>query len=129
MKHLCIFILALNASIAFANESRWVKISQSDTTSFYIKPDSLRLVEDQTASKVFVAAGKTVNTVTNKIANTRWQVTVRDCVYKRGKLTVTDLADNFTSEHDFSYGTGNIASMIAGIICDVMLEPSKKNNI
>lgn len=124
MKFKLILGLTLFAVSTLATAQSWVKITESDANTFFVQSGSVRVGENDSGVKVIIGNGKSVVNSTGRITGVQWYVPMSHCVQKRGKLVVTDTVGKYLSENDFIYGLGNIASAIAEILCDVVLEPT-----
>lgn len=119
--------LALCATTTWATAQQWVKITESDSNTFFIQSGTVKFSENDSGVKVVIGNGKSVSNSTGKITGVQWYVPVVHCVQKRGKLVVTDTVGKYLSENDFIYGLGNIASAIAEIMCDVVLDTNSNS--
>lgn len=119
--------LAITLSLS-ANAQEWVKAAESETNIFYIQVGSSRITNNDDGVKVIAVNGKQSNNATKRITTVQWYVPIRHCLLKRGKLIVTDTVGKYLSEHDFIFGSGNIASSISEVICRIEFNEELNQN-
>lgn len=116
--------LALTILTSSVHAQDWVKVSESNSTIFYIQEGSLRITENESGVRVIAVIGKTEIKETRKLDGVQWYVPISHCRDRKGKLVVTDTVGKYRSETDFVFGLGNVASSIAEIMCNVGLKSS-----
>lgn len=120
LKHISAVALTIFVSSVHAQD--WVKVSESNSTIFYIQEGSLRITENDGGVRVVVAIGKTEVKETRKLDGVQWYVPISHCRDRKGKLVITDTVGKYKSENDFVFGLGNVASSIAEIMCNIGLK-------
>lgn len=123
-----ILLLAAVTLSASAYSQEWVKVAESDTNTFHIQAGSSRITNNDDGVKVVAVNGKQTVNATKRIIPVQWYVSVRHCLQKRGKLVVVDTVGKFLSEHDFIFGSGNIASTISEVICRIEFNDEMNQN-
>ena len=115
MKKLIAITCMLFCTAVLAQE--WVEITKSRISVYSIKANSARIATNDSGVKVILATGRITTIETEKIEAAMWYVPVDHCLRQRGTLVSTDVVGNFIGETQFVVGLGNVASVIAEIMC------------
>lgn len=126
-KILCLSIL-LTTSTVYAQEDGWylVTASSDGNHSYSIKLGSGERSQNKKGELITVVVGKTSDKKLRKIEIVKWYVTDADCSQEYGNLIVLTVDGTYQFESPFAKGSRNIASSIAGTICDVTANDQRK---
>lgn len=132
MKRTVFFVLALLASPAFADDSAWVRVTESSDLTWDIQRGSHEASNTKGGVPISVAVGRTVHTKTTVISLYKWYVSDKDCDAGSGKLVTLGLDNRYQWETEFLVKSGSVASQLAQVICALRranLEANEKKGI
>ncbi|WP_416311183.1 hypothetical protein [Pseudomonas sp. W03] len=129
MRHLAWPLLCVSLSTPFsATAEEWVNLASSDrgATKFDAQPGSFRITTNRSGKAIAVINGRMVDTKSSRIEIYQWYVAAEDCAAKMGKLVSLDTRGEFQFDSDFMLDSGNVASIVAGVICTAADQEAKE---
>lgn len=115
LKIFLIFILFWEGSAAMSEE--WVEAASSGEATFSIQPGSLTLQNNKANERIVLVTAKTTEKNTDRITVGKLYVRLQDCFNKEGKIVALDISGHYKYDNDFVFGSGNVASAMAELIC------------
>lgn len=119
MKYIVLSLLVLQLWITAANaDDGWLTIALSkDGMSWQAKPGSLEFSKTKGGTPIAVVTGRVTEKSKSRITVEKWYVALSECVAEQGKLVTLKISGDFHYESDFVFGSGNVASGMAEMIC------------
>ena len=122
----CVVLLVVATAQLFScyssAEIKWISLAETDGG---IK---MEFSTNKSNTAIAVLTGRQVDLKSKQIDLRKWYVSAVDCNNKMGKLVTLTVSGDYRFENDFVYDGGNVASAIAGFICDVADQSIKKAN-
>ncbi|WP_370305728.1 hypothetical protein [Sinimarinibacterium flocculans] len=113
----CIFF-QLALSTAVNADDGWVTVAASnDGTTWQAKSGSLEFTQTKGSTPIVVVTGRVTEKSGSRITVEKWYVPVSDCVKEQGTIVTLSISGEFKYENDFVFGSGNVASGMAELIC------------
>lgn len=131
LKFLLALVIITMTSLAEAQE--WVPIVKSESGTFFILKNSLKLAENHADEKVFLVTGRFTSEKLKTSQFLMWYVTVEHCSKSSGKLVLVDTAGNYIDEVEYKNDDETVVATIARTICvnafNYYMRSNPRNNI
>ena len=129
----CVVLLVVATAQIFScyssAEIKWISLAETDGgIKMEAMPGSFEFSTNKSNTAIAVLTGRQVDLKSKQIDLRKWYVSAVDCNNKMGKLVTLTVSGDYRFENDFVYDGGNVASAIAGFICDVADQSIKKAN-
>ena len=98
-------------------QSDWIRIAETDDTTWDVKPGSFEVGKTKGQAPIAVVVGRTTDNSSKRIRVYKWYVSLDDCNREMGKVVSLNVDGTYVFENDFVFGSGNIAAAMAQSIC------------
>lgn len=110
--------IAICISTVVYAQADWINIaSKKDGMKWAVQPGSLEFSQTKGGTSIAVVIGRVTDPKTSTVSLYKWYVSASDCTRQMGKVVSLDISGEYKFENDFVFGSGNIASSMAEVIC------------
>jgi len=106
-----------NSHWVFVVSSRILPSTAKYKNIYHAKAGSLRISNNKV-----IVIGKVADTLRNTIKLEKWSVPLSHCRNQMGKISWYKIDGKYIGASDFVFGSGNVASGIAEVICNAALK-------